>query len=75
MTPKEQSRNIIDLIQQLDEIEQLIMLAGIRALTSKAFDIPTYMAWVDDRVTRHRAGEKLRLSDLETPPAPPTGQA
>lgn len=58
---------------QLDDTEQMIFLAGARALASQAFTLEQFTAWTQERIDRHRAGEELRVSDLETPPAPLTG--
>ena len=69
----ETAHQIMEVFRQLDDTEQMIVMAGVRALTLGAFDFNAYEAWVDERISRHRAGEELRVSDLETPPAPPTG--
>jgi hypothetical protein len=66
----EMAHRVMEAFQQLDETEQLIMMAGVRALASKAFDFPAYEAFVNDRISRYRDGKVLHLSDLETPPAP-----
>lgn len=69
----ETAHQIMEVFGQLDDTEQMIVMAGVRALALGAFDFNAYEAWVDERISRHRAGEELRVSDLETPPAPPTG--
>lgn len=58
---------------QLDDTEQMIFLAGARGLATRALTMEQFTAWTQERIDRHRAGEQLRVSDLETPPAPPTG--
>lgn len=81
MKPNETERNevncnetkaaqLAEIVAQLDKTEQLIVMAGVRALALGAFDFPAYEVWVNERIDRHRAGEELRVSDLETPPPP-----
>ena len=70
MTDEDLSLRYNEAFDQLDSIEQFIWLAGMRALIAKAFDMDTFTAWTSERIARHRAGEDLRVSDLETPAAP-----
>ena len=81
MKPNETERNgmksheakaaeFAEIVAQLDKTEQLIVMAGVQALALGAFDFPAYEAWVQERIDRHRAGEELMVSDLETPPHP-----
>lgn len=63
----EMAHRVTEVFKQLDETEQLIVIAGVRALAAGAFDITAYEAFVNDRIDRYRAGEVLHLSDLETP--------
>lgn len=63
----------VQTFHKLGQFEQVVLMAGLRALVSRAFDIDTFIAWSQDLIDRHRRGEELRLSDLQTPPAPPAG--
>lgn len=73
MSAKDMNASIIEAFEQMGEIEQLIWFAGVKALAFKAFTFAEFEAWTQERFDRYRAGEQLRVSDLETPPAPPTG--
>lgn len=52
---------------QLDDIEQMVFLAGARGLVTRALTLEQFTAWTQERIDRHRGGEQLHLSDLETP--------
>lgn len=73
MTPDEMLCRLNAAFAQLDDTEQMIFLAGARGLATRALTMDQFTAWTQERIDRHRAGEQLRVSDLETPPAPPTG--
>ena len=68
MNREEQGRRLSEAFEKLDATEQLIFMAGLQALAAKAFDLDAFTAWTGNRIDRHRAGEQLRVSDLETPP-------
>lgn len=73
MTSSQYADEVIAALQEMDEIERAIWIAGVQALTTKAFTFPEFEAWTHDRFRRHRNGEELLPSDLETPDAPPSG--
>lgn len=54
------------LVSRLDATEQMIFMVALPALASKEFTVDQFTEWAGSRIERHRAGEVLHLSDLET---------
>ncbi|MGP9804477.1 hypothetical protein [Paracoccus sp. NSM] len=66
MNENEWVAKVSGLVGRLDATEQMIFMAALRALANKEFTVDQFTEWAGSRIERHRAGEVLHLSDLET---------
>jgi len=66
MSEDEWVLNMAELISKMDATEKLICTTALRALANNEFTVDQFTEWAGSRIERHRAGEVLHLSDLET---------
>ena len=62
-----EGQEILDIFHKLDSTKKLIILGGLRGLSSGVFTVEQFQQWVQERFDRHDAGEKLTVADLELP--------